>query len=125
MKKVLCIAALLCFTVPAAAEPAQPPICGNPRLTVTVVGTEAVAVPTTIAAGRRWIDICVSVENTGSPIVKCRADGVAPVMGATEPGDALMKGECIRYVRPTTAIRCIANTAGVAVAATECGKVVN
>lgn len=103
---------------------AQPvPLCGTPRQTVTVVGLVAVPVPASPLANRWWIDVCSSIENVGSPVVKCRFDGVDPVIGAGSPGDALAKGDCVRYVPPLgTSVKCVADTGGTAVTALECTR---
>ena len=87
--------------------------------TVTSVGTTAVAVPTTAQSARKLILICNSSENTGSPVLKCRADGTAPVIGTAAAGQALAKGDCVSY-STTVAVRCIADTAATAASASEC-----
>ena len=86
---------------------------------VTTVGTAVLPVPATIQTARKMVLICNSPENTGSPVVKCRADGVAPVMGLTTPGQGLAKGDCITY-STTSVVNCIADTASTAVSSTEC-----
>lgn len=75
----------------------------------TTVSTVAVSVPATNAAGRRYTTLCVSLETGGVPTLKCRTDGVAPVMGITNPGDVLGLGDCINYTVPDSrVIQCIA-----------------
>ncbi len=103
--------------------PKFPPSCGTNRHTVVAVSGTATAMPASPLAARAWADLCVSVENTGAPVVKCRADGTAPVLGTTEPGDVLAIGDCIRYAPPQgTAIRCISDTSNTAVSVTECTR---
>lgn len=53
------------------------------------------------AAGlRAYVDVCVSPENSGTPKVKCRADGVWPGLGVGDAGDVLNVGDCVRYTVP-------------------------
>jgi hypothetical protein len=99
-----------------------PATCGTNRHSVVSVGVTATAIPATPLAARAWVDVCVSVENAGTPVVKCRADGTAPVLGSSQPGDALSVGDCIRYAPPQgTTIQCIASSS-TAVSVTECSR---
>jgi hypothetical protein len=111
------------YTGTPATTKAAPATCGTPRQSVVAVGGVAAGVPASPLSARAWADVCVSVENSGSPIVKCRADGVAPELGTAAAGDALAKGDCIRYAPPAgQAIRCIASAEGTAVTITECTR---
>jgi hypothetical protein len=92
--------------------------CNARAQTVTSVGTSAVTISTTLAS--RWFTrVCNSVENTGVPVVKCRDDGVNPVLGVANAGEALNTGDCATYYT-TVPIRCIADTAATAVSQSEC-----
>lgn len=86
---------------------------------VTSVGVAAVATPAATAATRVSVLVCNSLENTGVPQVKCRADGVAPVLGVAGPGEVISPGDCISY-NSKVALSCIANTAATAVTTFEC-----
>jgi hypothetical protein len=67
------------------------------------------------------VDVCNSSENASSIVLKCRADGTAPVAGATAAGDALLKGQCARYeVGKGTTVKCIAASGTVYVTSYEC-----
>lgn len=110
-----------------AAHPAgspwftAPATCRSAADTVTSVGITNVNVPATALAGRRWIQVCNSAENAGSPLVKIRVDGTAPVMGATEPGLVLSVGDCASFaLLASVNVRAISDTAATAVSATEC-----
>ena len=79
----------------------------SPNATTTV-GVTATNVPAAAASGRWYATVCVSLENTGAPVVKCRADGTDPVMGAGNAGDTLGLGDCVTYpMKSARAIRCI------------------
>ena len=96
-------------------------ICGGATATVTAVGTSATAVPATPLTGRSQVTVCNSDENTGTPLLKCRADGNNPTIGATNPGDLIRKGACWTYYAPSgKPIKCIADTADTQVTTTEC-----
>lgn len=87
---------------------------------VTVSGT-AVNVPTASATGRVYVEICNSLQNTGNPSVKCRADGVAPVMAAGNAGTVLGLGDCVQFAAsPYNVVQCIADTANTNVTSYEC-----
>jgi hypothetical protein len=108
-----------CLAAPGAGK-AQ--TCVSPTHTVTVVGLAGAAVPAVaLSPLRQAILVCNSIENPGSPVVKCREDGTMPVMGVAGPGEALAKGDCITYRAPSgKAVKCISDTAGTVVHAEEC-----
>lgn len=92
--------------------------CNQRAQTVASVGTTAVTISTTLAT--RWYTrVCNSVENPGIPVVKCRDDGVSPVLGVANAGEALNTGDCVTYYT-VVPIRCIADTAATAVSQSEC-----
>lgn len=98
-----------------------PTTCTNPTHRVTSVGTSAAACPNAQLNGRKVIVMCNSIENSGSPLIKVRIDGVSPVMGTATPGHALAPGDCIQYaVSNATTPLCISDTAGTALETTEC-----
>lgn len=81
----------------------------------------AVTVPAASLAGRRYIRICVSSENVGSPYIKCLLGGNAPIIGIANPGDVIVTGECLPYTAASTdTIKCIGSAAGVGVTTFEC-----
>jgi hypothetical protein len=84
----------------------------------TYVGT---AVPASNQRTNRvWIEICVSPENSGSPSVKCLADGGTPIdMLKTSPGAILNKGDCKRYYNRSS-VKCISDSTLTAVQSEEC-----
>lgn len=87
----------------------------------TVVGASAVPVPTDQAAVRAYVEICNSLQNTGTPLLKCRVDGTAPVMAATNAGDVLGIGDCILYAIPASiAPQCISDAVGTNALSYEC-----
>ncbi len=86
---------------------------------VLSVGTSAVATPATALANRKFVFICNSPENTGTPFVKCRGDGATPVIGIAGVGQALSKGDCIT-ISTTSGVVCVADTAATGVSITEC-----
>jgi hypothetical protein len=93
------------FAVYALAQPTPgsmaqlttPAECSTLTHTSTAV-TTATNIPATSQGPRRWIEVCYSAEetNTGT-ILKCRADGVNPVCGLGNAGDALAFKDCILY----------------------------
>lgn len=86
----------------------------------TSVGTSSTAVPSTAASGRYYTRICVTLEATGTPQLKCRTDGVAPAFGAS-PGEVLSAGDCVTYsLSSASNILCIANAASTPVSTFEC-----
>lgn len=106
--------------------PVYSPVCANATQGLAAVGTTAVAVPTSALPGRKSLRVCVSLENAGSPKVKC-ALGSVPVMGfaatdaGTPIGDVLAPGDCFTYsVDTSTLVRCVSDTAGTGVITFEC-----
>lgn len=86
----------------------------------TSVGTSSTNVPATAAAGRAYTRICVTLEASGTPQVKCRTDGVAPAFGATA-GEVLSAGDCATYsLSSASNIACIANAAATPMSSFEC-----
>lgn len=87
----------------------------------TTVGIAAGNTPSAQTASRVYITLCNSLQNTGTPLVKCRVDGVAPVMAVTNPGDVLGIGDCITYpILAAQVPQCIADTATTYVTSFEC-----
>jgi len=108
---------------PGAASIVQttPQICLTPKHNITSVGLAAGNTPAAQLAARRFITFTNSPENAGSPKVKCRIDGVAPVMGNTNVGDVLTLGSSITYAIGTATVpQCISDTAATAVISFEC-----
>lgn len=106
-----------------ATFPVTPQRCTSTVNKITSVGVAAGSTPSSQLASRRYITLCNSLQNTGSPLVKCRTDGTNPVMAASSsnPGDILGVGDCILYPLPsTTTIACIADTAATLVTSWEC-----
>ncbi len=88
---------------------------------ITTVGTSAGNTPSAQAAGRIYIELCNSIQNSSNPIVKCRVDGSAPVAAAGNVGDVLGVGDCIRYtINAATVPQCISDAAGTNVTSYEC-----
>ncbi len=100
--------------------------CNTVVESVTTTGLTSLPVPATAQSSRKMIVICNSPENTNSPILKCRADGVVPVIGVAAAGQALGKGDCITYSTSATnadagsIINCISDTASTAATSSEC-----
>ena len=86
---------------------------------VTSVGVAATAVPASAQVARKLVVICNSIENTGTPVLKCRADGTNPVVGNTNPGVSLGRGDCVLY-STNIVVNCIADTASTAASSSEC-----
>lgn len=81
--------------------------------TVTSVTNASTTTPATAQAGRVWTNVCNSPQNAAGSIVKCRADGTAPVFAAGNAGDVLELGDCVTYtVSAARNILCISNSAG-------------
>ena len=100
-----------------------PGICYNAVETVTLVGTTSTSIPATALTGRRYLEVCNSLENTpnGSPLLKLRVDGTAPVIGPNTAGKVLGVGDCVQYAASNLiVVRGISNDAGTAVSSTEC-----
>lgn len=108
----------------SSSFPVTPQKCsGGNTSKITSVGVTATTTPSTQLASRRYVVLCNSLQNTGNPTVKCRADGVAPVMAASSsnPGDVLGVGDCLPYyVASTVSVQCIADAAGTLVTSSEC-----
>jgi len=101
--------------------PVTPQLCLTNIHKNTAVGGAAVSTPAAQLAGRRMIVLCNSLQNAGNPTVKCRVDGVLPILAATNPGDVLGRGDCILYAIPDTNIpKCISSGAAVNVISSEC-----
>lgn len=87
----------------------------------TVTGVAAVTTPANQNAGRVYVVLCNSLQNSGQPLVKCRVDGTTPVMAATNAGDVLGVGDCAQYaIGPTVVPQCISDTAATNVTSYEC-----
>lgn len=97
--------------------------CTSVVQTVIAVGTTAVTVPTSRAYSSIGVEIENSVENAGSPKLKCTADPVDGGVGmgtsnlgtVKGPGDPMFFG-----LDPSHTIKCISDTAGTAVTTSEC-----
>lgn len=101
--------------------PVTPQLCTTLTPKITSVGTSAASTPSSQLASRRYIVLCNSLQNSGNPLVKCRADGVAPVMAAGNAGDVLGVGDCLPYpVSASTVIQCISDASGTNVLSSEC-----
>lgn len=95
--------------------------CTTPTSKITSVGVTSGNTPSTQLTSRKSITLCNSLQNTGTPLVKCRFDGVAPVMTASNPGDVLGVGDCITYNLADTVVpQCIADAAATYVTSLEC-----
>ncbi len=80
---------------------------------VTSVTNASTTTPSTAQAGRVWTQVCNSPQNAAGSIVKCRADGTAPVFALGNAGDVLELGDCqMYYVSASRNILCISNAAG-------------
>lgn len=98
--------------------PTFPVTCGSTSVNgFTSVGPSSTSVPATPASGRLFTRLCVSLEASGTPLVKCRTDGTPPAFGTT-PGEVLSPGDCVTYSTPS--IACIANAASTPVSSFEC-----
>lgn len=88
----------------------------------TAVGTVARYVPGTATgladagytltctanSNRLYAVICNDKQNTSTTYVKCRPDGIAPVMALGNKGDTLANGDCITYAKnPTKSAQCV------------------
>lgn len=95
--------------------------CGAMTNAITSVGVAAVNTPASQLSGRMFITLCNSLQNAGTPLVKCRTDGTAPVMAATNAGDVLGIGDCITYPISSSVVpSCISDTAATYVTSFEC-----
>lgn len=106
--------------------PVSTPVCASSPQTVVVVGTSAVSVPSSPLAGRKTVRVCVSLENVGSPKVKCAIDshpimGFAVTDGGSPIGDVMGPGDCYPYPIDTShTLKCVSDTAGTGVLTWEC-----
>ena len=105
--------------------PMSQPVCSSAPQTIVIVGTTAVQVPASQLAGRKALRVCVSLENAGSPKVKCLLDGTpgmtfTPDVGVAQ-GDVLGPGDCYVYPVDTThVVKCVSDTASTGVLTWEC-----
>lgn len=102
------------------------PVCTSAPQTVVVVGVTAVTVPSSPLAGRKSVRVCVSLENAGSPKVKCALDshpimGMVVTDGGSPIGDVMGPGDCYAYPIDTShTLKCVSDTAGTGVLTWEC-----
>ena len=105
---VLAMAVLTASTAFAATPP-----CTAVSEKVTTIGTTFARCPTSQLSGRNVTVVCNSAENTGSPLLKVRVDGNAPVMGASTGGTVLAIGQCASFMLADNAVPlCIASAPG-------------
>lgn len=98
--------------------PAQ---CSGMAHKVASIGVAAGNCPATQLANRRYVVLCNSLENVGTPTVKVRTDGTDPVTGVAAAGDVIGVGDCLQFdVSAATVPRCIATVAATAVHSYEC-----
>lgn len=98
-----------------------PQICTSTVATNTVVGTSATPVPAVQAAGRSYVQLCNTLQNSSSTVIKCTPTGSSPVFAAGNPGQVLATGDCVTYtIKAAAAAQCIANGAGSNVDSYEC-----
>ena len=127
----LALGGAVAWAAVAMAQTAYEPPCRTTANTVTSVTTTAGYVPGTALAGRHFVVVCNSPNNTAGR-VKCRADGTAAAGAAnnTDAGDVLTLGDCARYDNSASStsgddkrVSCISDMAGgVAVTAWECKR---
>jgi len=82
---------------------------------ITSVTNASTTTPSAAQLGRLSTLVCNSPQNSSGSVIKCRADGTAPVFAASasNPGDVLELGDCITYtVSAARDILCISNAAG-------------
>lgn len=95
--------------------------CTSRSHKITSVGVAASNCPSAQLASRRYIVICNSLENAGTPLLKIRVDGTDPVMGSGTAGDVLGVGDCVTYpIAASVVPRCIASAAATATSSFEC-----
>lgn len=106
--------------------PVSQPVCASAPQTVVIVGTSAVSVPASPLAGRKVVRVCVSLENAGSPKVKCAVDA-HPIMGfvvtdgGSPIGDVMGPGDCYAYPIDTShTLKCVSDTVSTGVLTWEC-----
>jgi hypothetical protein len=108
------------ITVTGTANNA-PAQCTSTAHKTTSVGVAAGTTPSTQLASRRYLVLCNSLQNSGNPMVKCRADGTPPVMAVANAGDVLGVGDCLQYnLAAATTLSCIADVAATNVTSFEC-----
>lgn len=87
---------------------------GSSQHTTISLSTSATAITPSLTT-RAYAVVCVSVETSGTPVVRCRADGTNPTNVAGSTGDTLTTGDCLVYPvvgnGGTDPIRCIASAA--------------
>lgn len=78
--------------------------CTNPvESIITFDGGGATPIPSgTALSSRRFITICNSPKNSGSPLWTIRADGTVPTTAASSPGQVIGLADCIYYFKSAT-----------------------
>ena len=101
--------------------------CTSPVESVIIFdGGGATPCPITSLSGRRTVTMCNSPKNTGTPLWTVRADGTAPTIFASSPGQTLGLGDCISYYIGATSgdagvpLYCISDTSSSVLTVTEC-----
>jgi len=101
--------------------------CTQPVESILVFdGGGASPCPIVALSGRRSVTICNSPKNSGSPLWTVRADGLAPTISATSPGQTLGVADCISYMITATSTdggvptNCISDTGNSVITITEC-----
>ena len=108
------------------ALPVSNPVCVSAPQSLSVVGTAAVAIPASPLGGRKVLRVCLSLENAGSPKLKCAIDstpvmGFTGVDGGTPQGDVMGPGDCYAYPIDTShTLKCVSDTPNVGVLTYEC-----
>ena len=83
---------------------------GPVHKSTAISGAGAVNCPTDQAPNRQYIVFCVNAEQGAGGRAKIRIDGVAPIMGAANPGDVLERGDCVLYpIKSSVVPQCISN----------------
>ncbi len=107
-------------STPSPAAVYGRPCAANSVHSTTTGGVSSSNIPASPAANRYYIVVCNSRQNT-SALVKCRADGTAPVMAVANAGDVLGNGDCILYMmNASQVVKCIADTATTYITGYEC-----
>lgn len=102
--------------------------CTNPVESVIVFdGGGATPIPSgTALASRRFMEICNSPKNAGTPFWTIRIDGEVPTTSLSSPGQVLGLGDCENIFKTATSadagvpVYGIADTAGSVLLITEC-----
>lgn len=104
----------------AGTSGSYPASCTVTQTAVNVVTTAGgTATPASQTASRAYVNICNSKVNTAG-LIKCRADGTAPVY-ASGAGVVLDIGDCVSFAVPDTVTPlCISSTGTVVTETTEC-----